>query len=131
MPDWKIEKWKLTSDQINDMLYDLDMRDVLPYDAFGGKVVPYIGWFWRPVGFDYHKEYSFGVLPVYDLVLESNADVKIGFMENNKWGYGYCHCPAKDWQEIRHLLETALLDQTHDNFKAVDDKIQSLYTRKR
>lgn len=121
-------KRKLTSNEMNEMLRQMEWDKVLPYDAFGGKVVPYIGWFWRDVNFN-APTYNFGILPVFDLVLESNADVKLGFMENNKWDYDYHHCSAKDWKEIRRLLEAALLEQSGESFEAVDNKIQSLYSK--
>lgn len=116
---------ELTSDEMNDLLYKLDGVEGLPYEAFGGKAVPYIGWFWRSVWFD-EDDYWFGVLPVYDHVIETNDKPRLGFMENNKWDYDYCHCPPDKWSEIKRLLGIALLDQTHDNFKAVDDQIQGL-----
>ena len=119
-------EFQLTSEELNEKIFDLDGREDLPYIAFGGKAVPYIGWYWRQVYFDVEVDYQFGVMPEYDLGIESNAKVRVGFMENNKWGYGYVRCPAEDFVKIRRLLETAVLDPTHDNFKAVDDKIQSL-----
>ncbi len=116
---------QLTSDEINGLLRDLDGKENLPYEAFVGKAVPYIGWFWRTVWFD-KEDYWFGVLPVYDHVIETNDKERLGFMENNKWGYAYCYCPPDVWSEIRTLLEEALLNQTYDNFRAVDEKIQSI-----
>jgi hypothetical protein len=116
---------QLTSDVMNDLLVKLDGADDLPYEAFGGKAVPYIGWFWRHVWFD-TEDYWFGLLPEYALELESNDKLRAGFMENNKWGYDYCYCPPDDWLEIKQLLGIALANQTRDNFKAVDNKIQSL-----
>ena len=105
----------ITSERLNTLILELSSRDDLLYETYGGKTIPYIGWYWRRVNFD-SSDYYFGVLPGGEL----------GFMENNKWDYEVCHCSPMDWKMIRRLLETALLNQTHENFKAVDDKIQSL-----
>lgn len=85
------------------------------YEAFGGKSIPYIGWFWRRVNFD-RKDYAFGVLPGGELA----------FMENNKWGYLRQYCEPEDWVLIKQLLVEAVTDPCRDTLQAVDDKIQSL-----
>jgi len=61
-----------------------------------GKTLPYIGWYWRDVDFD-SDGYRFGVIP---------GQFK-GFMESNKWGYGYTHkTTPEEWATIkRHLSE--------------------------
>jgi hypothetical protein len=112
-----------------------DMDEEKPYEAFGGKAFPYLGWYWRQVDFD-QPDYEFGVLPVFKdeflgpkggtIVLEENDKLRLGFMENNKWDYACHYCGPKAWQEIKRLLEIAVKDPTHDTLKAVDDKIQSL-----
>ena len=116
--------FQLTSDELNERIAALDGRDDLPYEAFRDKAVPYIGWFWRHVDFD-QDDYSFGLMP------DRLGGALVGFMENNKWEYNYTNCPPDDWQEIRQLLEAAVLDQTRDNLKAANDKIQSLIAGKR
>ena len=115
----------MKSEEINKIIHSWDSKD-MPYEAFGGKAIPYIGWFWRTVNFD-SEAYYFGVLPEYK-GLDRNDKVRLGFMENNKWDYDYCFCPSIDWHEIKQLIEEAVKNPTHDTLKAVDDKIQSLLT---
>lgn len=106
-----------TSEELNAKIRELENLDDPPYECFGGKAIPFIGWFWRNVDFD-RTPYSFGVIP-------DNPPL-VGFMQNNKWGYGYAHASAKQCLEIRGLIEQALISMEHDDFKAVDDAIQGL-----
>jgi hypothetical protein len=105
---------EMDSKELNERIEKICDDDNL-YKAFGGKAIPYVGWFWRDVNFD-TEDCLFGVLP----------DGKLGFMENNKWNYDYHYCEPEDWQEIRRLLEIAVAAPSRESLKAVDDKIQSL-----
>jgi hypothetical protein len=117
----------MDSKTLNAKIHDLCELDDPPYDAFGGKPIPYIGWFWRTVNFD-SEDYEFGILPTFKESMESNEKVRLGFMEKNKWDYSYKQCSSEDWKEIKALLIKAVENPTHDSLKAVDDKIQSLIT---
>ena len=87
------------------------------FEAFGGKSIPYLGWFWRKVDFDSdRKQFAFGVHPTG----------QVGFMENNKWGYNSVWANKGEWQEIKALLIEAVLDPTKNRFKNVYDAIQKL-----
>ncbi|GAG80631.1 unnamed protein product, partial [marine sediment metagenome] len=66
---------------ISELDGDLDCDTGPDYNVDGytedsGKIVPYIGWFWRVVPFNEKK-----------LTLGSIPSGFIGFMENNKWDY--------------------------------------------
>lgn len=111
---------KMDEKEMNEKISELDGKDDLPYVAFGGKAIPYIGWFWRYVDFDskHYEEngYWFGVLP----------DENRGFMENNKWEYDEVLATPEEWKEIKRLIIKALKNQTRDNFINVNDAIQKV-----
>lgn len=104
----------MDSKELNERIEKICDDDSL-YEAFDGKSIPYIGWFWREVDFD-EKDYLFGILP----------DGRLSFMENNEWAYNSHRCGPEDWQEIRRLLGIAVTAPSRESLKAVDDKIQSL-----
>lgn len=116
---------KLLNDKIGNICaYDSSIE----FNAFGGKPIPYIGWFWRDVDFDNFDRY-FGVIPVdsgYDDD-ENHEKPLVGFMENNKWNYDLLQASEREWKEIRRLLEIAANDSTDENLKVVNDAIQNLY----
>lgn len=112
----------MTSDELNDALMKLEMSDTLPYECFGGKPVPYIGWFWRDVDFDTETHWL-GVIPAG---VESNETNLVGFMENNKWGYPEIKVEREKWAEIKSLLEKALTSMKREDFARLNDTIQAL-----
>ena len=116
----------MNSDELNRRIKVFDGIDDVPYDAFGGKPVPYIGWFWREVNFDRVSPggaYEFGAIPVR---AEGNDVPLVGFMENNKWGYDYVWADEEQWTEIKRLLVGAVEDPTPKNFERANVAIQSL-----
>jgi len=116
----------MTSKELNEKIVAIENREDLDFEAFGGKIIPYIGWFWRDVNFD-SEDYYFGILPIYDNnSFDSNDKERLGFMESNKWDYDYKYCPPEIWKEIKFLLEIAVNNSCVENLKAVNDKIQSL-----
>ena len=111
----------MNSNQLNDAIAEICDKDGMPYEAFGGKCIPYIGWFWRTVDFDKDSCW-FGVMPPLP---DNPGKTYVGFMENNKWNYPEIVIAGDDWVRVKELLVIAVLDPTHDNLKAVDDKIHS------
>lgn len=97
------------------------------YEAFCGKAIPYIGWWWREVDFD-RGSCLLGIIPsgTEDISGGANERPLVGFMSRNKWGYDYAHCDGGDWIEIKRLLEAAVTDTCRATLQAVDDEIQSL-----
>lgn len=94
-----------TSEQLNKRLAEIaDEPEKYGFEAFGGKAIPYIGWYWRTVNFDKVDGYYFGVLPIYKSDWEENNKKQIGFMENNKWDYDEIHANADQWKKIKKLL---------------------------
>lgn len=89
------------SKQLNEFLSDA--ADDLEYDFFGGKAIPYIGWYWREV--DFTSRIRLGYAP----------SMGVGFMENNKWGYDEFTITEDETNEIiRRLLkiqETKSIDE--------------------
>lgn len=115
----------MNSEELNDKISKICDDNSL-YESFGGKCIPYIGWYWRTVDFDSEIYDCFGILPVIYNDVDSNNKERVGFMENNKWDYKYADCSHEDWVEIKNLLEIAVTNTTTETLKAVDDKIQSL-----
>ena len=103
----------MTSAELNAGIVSICDRDDLAVD---GKTIPYVGWFWREVDFD-APAYEFGVIP----------GEWQGFMENNKWGYGYSRrtTPA-EWANIKALLAAAILAPSREACRAVWDAIQAV-----
>lgn len=107
----------MTSEELNQRVKQVcDEVDV--FEAFGGKCIPYIGWYWRDVDFD-AETYRFGVIPDGDGSL-------IGFMENNKWGYSRVEADETEWAEIKQLLVEAVTDSTVEKLGTVNSAIQTL-----
>jgi hypothetical protein len=116
---------KLTSNEINEIIANWEGRDDMPYECFGGKAIPYIGWYWREVDFD--DDYCwFGIMPPYENLLERNEVARVCFMQNNKWNYPELKISGIDWKNLKNLIEVAVIEPTYDNLKAVDDAMQVL-----
>jgi len=114
----------VTSDELNEAISAICDDNSL-YEAFGGKCIPYIGWFWRRVNFD-QPDHEFGVLLPNTSESDPNPVARVGFMENNKWDYDYVYCPHDKWVEIKELLEAAVMSPSHGSLRAADRAIQAL-----
>lgn len=108
---------RLDSATLNQKIADLDAPDDDDLSPNGsGKAVPYIGWFWREVDFD-AEGYEFGVIP----------GEFIGFMENNKWDYGYTRKTSpEEWAEIKRLIGELVNEPTKERAGAVWGAIQAV-----
>lgn len=130
----------MTSEEINNKIDEIEHENEkqpnkFEYQCFGGKVFPYIGWFWRTVNFD-RDSCVFGVCPSGPSYEEDQlpaaceeAQVKlpvVGFMENNKWEYDEIICDGDKWKEIKQLVVLAVENPNRETLKALNDKIQSL-----
>jgi hypothetical protein len=113
----------MKSEEINQIIASWDGKDNLPYESFGGKAIPYIGWFWRDVDFDSNHCWL-GILPICQDVLDPNDKRRAGFMQNNKWGYEEYIVEGEIWKEIKRLIEIAVQNPTKENLEAVDNFIQ-------
>lgn len=103
-----------------------------------GKLIPYIGWFWRHV--DFTRPLTIGFTKTWESVLDSYPKSKIaefiqslemtdsffGFMENNKWGYWETEINTRDSNIIIKALQKAVYHKHKDNFKAAFDVIQKI-----
>lgn len=117
----------MNSAELNEELRKIvDEPELYGYEAFGGKAVPYIGWYWRDVDFDSPGPYAFGVLPVYEGTLDDNDKPRAGFMENNKWGYEYVTATPEQWAHIKELLVAVVNNPGRDTLAAADAAIQAL-----
>lgn len=93
------------------------------FEAYGGKTIPYIGWYWRTVDFD-ADGYSFGVMP--DRTWDSVAHAR-GFMESNKWGYPSTRkTTPEEWKVIKDALRKATASRDPEDFAFANLLIQSV-----
>lgn len=103
----------MNSEELNAGIRTLCGRDDL---SDGEKAIPYVGWFWREVDFD-APAYQCGVIP----------GEWQGFMENNKWDYGYSRPTTPDeWAHVKGLLAAAILTPSREACRAVWDAIQAV-----
>lgn len=130
---------KYSSKDLNQMLRDLDSRDVIadvdrenlkPDNLIDtGKLIPYIGWFWRTVDFD-AATYTFGIIPSGPDYVGDTRNIPgfNGFMQNNKWDYAYTRqTTTEEWENIKNLLCDAVTQPyTKEKFQAVYDAIQAI-----
>lgn len=117
----------MNSKEINDKICKLDDIDPPIYEScIGEKLIPYIGWCWRTVNFDAATYYLGVVPPIEDDEWEQNDRHKVGFMENNKWGYHEFKIDKVTWSNLKRLIVTAVEEETKEAFKMVDDYMQSL-----
>jgi hypothetical protein len=113
----------MTSRELNDAIEDALGREDLSIQ--GGKCIPFIGWFWRYVDFD-APSYSFGIMPS-GVECGEPFEGFIGFMQKNKWDYGYTReTTPEEWAEIKRLLEVAVTNPTRETTMATWDYIQKL-----
>jgi hypothetical protein len=109
--------------ELNDKIKELCQYDKeKAFIAFGGKPIPYIGWYWRDIDFD-NFDRRFGVIPAND---KPEGYPLVGFMANNKWFYRSVEATKEQWNEIRRLLEIVADDPTKENLSNLNDKIQGL-----
>jgi hypothetical protein len=121
----------MNSDEINKLISKLDNTKPPIYEScIGEKLIPYIGWSWRNVDFDADC-ISLGVIPAFEGgdYAESNDCPKVGFMQNNKWGYDEFTIMGDQWKTIKRLITTALEKRDGASFEAVDLYLQSLLPR--
>jgi len=78
-----------------------------------GKIVPYIGWFWRPVDFD--KPIRLGYIP----------GQFVGFMENNKWDYDEWKTTKDQTTGIIEHLERFVAEPCNETAQHLFDYVQS------
>lgn len=119
----------MNSEELNRRISEIcDESEIYGFQAFGGKTIPYIGWYWRTVDFDRTDGYAFGVMPPHaGSAFESACtEPHVGFMENNKWDYDYVHANAEQWAEIKRLLIAAVTEPSVATLKAANDAIQAL-----
>lgn len=107
---------ELSSDQLNEILTDL--ADNEGYDVRGlegtGKCIPYVGWYWRQVDFDADAGYL------------GDCGQFVGFMQKDKWGYGYIIVKGEKWARVKQLLRAAVADPSDTTLQAVFDYMQGL-----
>jgi hypothetical protein len=90
------------------------------YECFGGKTIPFFGWFWRLVAFD--EDFClFGIV-------EEDGRRMVGFDESGKdfEQVGAVRASGDTWQEIKRLVVEAAHNPSASTLRAVNDAIQGL-----
>jgi hypothetical protein len=127
----------MNSEEINAAIIQIDDHGCetqkIYKSCIGDKIIPYIGWFWRPVNFD--KDFCYlGILPTYNKddsgFVDHNDVTKVGFMENNKWGYDRFKIKGDQWKTLKELIVESLEWQDGESFNEVDLYMQSLLPKK-
>ena len=99
---------------INLFIVDLERRAASSGDTFDiwdtGKVIRYIGWFWRQV--DFTQPFTLG------RCTDPGHDPFIGFMENNKWGYDEWTVTPEQYESVVKALR-ALRDMPEITVAAI------------
>ena len=87
-----------------------------------GKVIAYVGWFWRTV--DFTQPFTVYIPPEF---ARGHEDVPtwVGFMENNKWGYSERVVTQDEYKAIVAALRVARADTTRENLIKVFDAMQT------
>lgn len=117
----------MSSDLMNRMIcnFEGDEEGKIYESPLGEKLIPYIGWFWRKVDFDW-PNCTLGILPSLSGPYEENLTDKVGFMQNNKWGYKEFEVNGDQWKYLVEHIKTALQSKKADDFKIVYDYMQRL-----
>lgn len=112
------------SNKLNEKLLSIcDESKQYGYEAFGGKAIPYLGWWWRPVAFD-RDDCLFGV--VYE-----GGTRRVGFDESGK-DFGqvdYINVAGDRWRVIKRLVIDVARRPCAESLRAVNEAIQALDTR--
>ncbi len=108
---------KYSSDELNKKIEQSeDQHGEL--EVIGGKIIPYLGWYWRRVNFD-SKTYNFGII-------DDDPEGFVGFCENNKWNYPLTdQLKPEEWAQVRYLLERLVDNPNKETVKDLWDYIQS------
>ena len=108
---------KYTSDEMNDFCDEYNgeehVFDVVRLEDTG-KLIPYIGWFWREVPFDDRESISLGYIP----------GGFIGFMMNNKWDYEEWTPTREQYDGIIERLEACIDEPSNKTFQNLYDWMQ-------
>lgn len=116
----------MDSTELNEKLSEIsDESGKYGFECFGGKALPYIGWFWRTVNFDATDGYYFGLCP------NPKGTMNVGFMENNKWDYSYVYANADEWKKIKDALRVVAENPNSETLKTANDLIQALKDKKK
>ena len=115
---------------INEAIWALDGNNESVYQSsMGGKIIPYIGWYWREVNFEAESCWL-GILPIYKNpilpLLDSNKKVSVAFMQSNKWGYESFEVKGRNWKKLCRLIKKAVTSLEAKAFREVDLFMQSL-----
>ena len=111
---------KYTSEELNNKLSDIsDEPAKYNFEAFGGKSIPYIGWYWRTVDFDRTDGYWFGEM-------FKDGVRFVGFMTNNKWGYHEFKISSEKWNIIKDLCVAVADNPCRKTLSELNNEIQSL-----
>lgn len=107
----------MTSDELNDAIARLEDGEPIgaPELTGSGKVVPYVGWFWRTVDFDAR-------------ITLALCEEWAGFCEKNKWGYDEALLSVEASARVRAACETFVTTPAKESAAEVYATIQREWT---
>lgn len=114
----------IDSKQLNRDIREVEDRYARLYSSFGGKLIPYGGWFWRDIDFN-ARPLPLGILPPMD-GFEINDRCRVAFLARNQWQYETLVPTDAQCDAILRLLLEAVGNPTAGNFAALDGFMQSL-----
>lgn len=107
---------KMNDDDLNEFISKLsedgDMENIIPPGSLGGsgKLIPYIGWYWRRIDFD-------------NITL-GDCGSFIGFMGNNKWDYKEWIISGEQAGTIRQACIALVGNPSQENYDNLFKLIQ-------
>lgn len=116
----KFNKWaaKFDGNLDNTLLVSSDSDTTFArYYRDSGKPIPYVGWFWRSV--DFNHPISLGIVP------DTPFGELVGFMENNKWDYGWVDLTQEQQATLIAKFSTAVENTCETTLQGLFDFIQS------
>lgn len=106
-------------EQLNERITDIaDMDETFQIEGLEntGKVIPYLGWYWRDV---YANDISLGY----------HKD-RVWVMQNNKWDYPEYRCTAGECATIIEHLANIASEPTQEKLQAFYDYLQTYKSRR-
>lgn len=94
---------------------DMESEFAVDWLQSSGKALPYLGWGWRDVDYDYiDLGYTGGTVWV---------------MQSNKWGYPYYSCSQAECESIIQRLKAIIDAPTRENLRTFYDYLQTFRER--
>lgn len=94
---------------------DMETDFEVDWLQFSGKALPYLGWYWRDVDYDY--------------IVLGYAGGVVCIMQKDKWGYPSYRCTQSECETIINQLAAIANQPTRENLRAFYDYLQTFRER--